>query len=67
MKVSYDGLDAVLIKVPNSDIITTSHPENCIAEVQLVMENYICISSDDLKFVEYVGDTESDYWSVHSH
>ena len=54
MKKNYDGLEAVKVPVDNgSSIITTS---NCLAMIQLKMENGVCNSPEWQQQVEYVGD-----------
>ncbi len=61
MKRKYDGLDAVLVSVSGSAILTSS--QSCMATVDLVMENNICISDDSIKQIIYwsPGDGDDDW------
>ena len=52
MKKHYDGLEVYKISVKNGDFIATS---NCIAMIQLQMENGICITNKEFQQIEYVG------------
>ena len=51
----YEGLEAFKISLNNGSFIATSN-DQCVAMIQLKMENGICVSDPDLQQVEYVGD-----------
>lgn len=52
MKRQYDGLKAMKISFTNTDIATS----NCVAMIQLEMENGICVSPEWQQQIAYVGD-----------
>ena len=54
MKKKYDGLEIYKIPVKNGDFIATSG--NCVAMIQLKMENGICITPEWGQQITYVGD-----------
>ena len=55
MKRQYNGLEAMKIKLANTNVIAMSN-ENCVAMIQLKMEGGICVSPDYQQQIEYVGD-----------
>ena len=55
MKKQYNGLEAMKIKLANTNVIAMSNG-NCSAMITLKMENGICISPDYQQQIEYVGD-----------
>lgn len=54
MKRQYNGLEAVKIQLVNNDVIVAS--TNCVAMIQLRMENGVCVSPEYQQQIEYVGD-----------
>lgn len=52
MKREYDGLKAMKISFTSTDIATS----NCVAMIQLKMENGVCVSPPSMQQIEYVGD-----------
>ena len=56
MKKAYDGLRAVKIPFIAQDMLTAS-PSGCWAIVTWQMdENYVCVSPDDWKDIEWYND-----------
>lgn len=58
MKKTYSGLEAIKVNLDAKDQICASTPSTCFATVLLVMENYICITEEEFRQVEYYGDSE---------
>lgn len=62
MKKVYDGLECVRIPVTSSDIFTGSL-DNCIMNVQNIMENNVCISQTQSdSFCSEYAHTREDEW-----
>lgn len=53
MKKHYDGLEVIKVSVESSDAIAAS---NCVAMIQLQLENGVCISPEWAQQITYVGD-----------
>ena len=53
MKRQYDGLEAVKIELDGSEVIATSG--NCVAMIQLELDNGVCVTDPMFQQIEYVG------------
>lgn len=55
MKKNYDGLE--VFKISFDPRLTTKENSNCVAMIQLKLENGICISPEEQQQVTYTGNT----------
>lgn len=56
MKKTYSGLEAIKVSVDAKDQICVSETGDCLGIVTLKVENNICITPDEYKQIEYIGD-----------
>ena len=60
MKKRYQGLGVMAVGLSISDGIqaigTSGTSGGCTVIVTLVMQDYVCVSPDDSKQIEYIGD-----------